>query len=214
MIIINSYTSGGGSEVILVCEYKVKYAITRADAKRLGLYDLTENDFPIDFADDELIEFLSQKLKAIRYASYLLGFSDKSEKVLRKKMREKEYDEKVIDEALSVLRDGGIIDDENLCLKKYISVANSKLYGPHRIKSELFSKGFSAEDIKNAAENADIDFDKLLHMLCEKLLSSGRTDLSDRKELEKFKAKLSRYGYGFDSINHILYEFTENTYDE
>lgn len=214
MIILKSYNSKGGSEVTLECELKEKYTITLADAKRLGLAELTEEDFPIEFSDDELIVFLSQKLKAIKYASYLLQFSDKSEKVLKQKMREKEYSSEVIDEALKVMREGGIISDGNLCLRKYLSIANSKLYGPHRIKSELFSKGFSAEDIKNAEESADIDFEELCRELCEKLLSSGRINLSDRKEKDKFKAKLSRYGYGFDVISSVLNNFASSFDDE
>ena len=211
MIIIKSYISKGGSEVTLECELKEKYTITVADAKRLGLYDLSDEDFPIEFSDDGLVEFLSQKLKAIMYATYLLQFSDKSERVLRQKMREKEYETEVIDSALEVLRGGGIICDENMCLKKYISIANSKLYGPHRIKGELFSKGFTAEDIKNAEQTANIDFYELCHELCEKLLASGRINLSDPKERDKFRAKLSRCGYGFDTINHILHDFEYNS---
>lgn len=208
MIILKSYISKGGSEVTLECEYKEKYTITLADAKRLGLSELSEEEFPVEFEDDELLAFLSKKLSAIKYASYLLTFSDKSEKTLRQKMREKEYSAEVIDEALRVLREGGIISDENLCLKKYISIANSKLYGPHRIKSELFSKGFSSEDIKNAQECAGLDFEELCAELCDKLLSAGRINLSDRKERDKFKAKLSRYGYGFETINAVLSHFS------
>lgn len=215
MIIIKSYISKGGSEVTLECELKEKYTVTLADAKRLGLSELSDEDFPVEFSDDELLETLCQKLKAIKYATYLLQFSDKSEKVLRRKMREKEYSDEIIDEALSVLRDGGIISDENLCLRKYLSIANTKLYGPHRIKNELFSKGFSSEDIKAAEESAEIDFYELCHELCDKLLSSGKVNLSDRKEQDKFKAKLSRYGYGFDIVNSVISEFEfpdDNTY--
>ena len=216
MIILKSYISKGGSEVTLECELQEKYTVTRADAVRLGLFELSEQDFPIDFSDDELIEFLSLKLKAIKYASYLLQFSDKSEKILRQKMREKEYSDEVINEALSVMRDSGIISDESLCLKKYISIANSKLYGPKRIRSELFSKGFSSEDIKNAEEKADIDFDILCSELCEKLISPGRITLSDKKEREKFIAKLSRYGYGYDTIMSTIsnYNFSSDGSDE
>lgn len=213
MIITGTYMSKGGSEVTLECEFKEKHTITLADAKRLGLHELSQEDFPIEFCDDALIEFLSQKLKAIKYASYLLQFSDKSEKVLRRKMLEKEYSNEVIDEALAVMRSSGIISDESLCLKKYISIASSKLYGPHRIKSELYSKGFSQEDIKNAENLADIDFYELCKELCDKLLSSGRINLSDRKEKDKFKAKLSRYGYGFDEINSALEAF-ECSFDD
>lgn len=214
MIVLKSYNSKGGSEVTLECELKEKYTITLADAKRLGFSELSEEDFPIEFSDDGLIVFLSQKLRAIKYASYLLQFSDKSEKVLKQKMREKEYSAEVIDEALRVMREGGIISDGNLCFRKYLSIANSKLYGPHRIKSELFSKGFSAEDIKNAEESANIDFEELCRELCEKLLSSGKINLSDRKEKDKFKAKLSRYGYGFDIISSVLNNFASSFDDE
>ncbi|MBE6680967.1 MAG: regulatory protein RecX [Ruminococcaceae bacterium] len=214
MIIVKTIISKGGSEVTLECEFREKHTLTRADAIRLGLYDLSEDDFPVEFADDELIEFLAKKLKAIKYATYLLQFSDKSEKVLRRKMQEKDYSNEVIDEALSVMRSSGIISDENLCLKKYVSIANSKLYGPHRIKNELFSKGFSSEDIKNAENLADIDFYELCKELCNKLLSSSRINLSDRQERDKFKAKLSRYGYGFDEINSALENLDYSVDDE
>ena len=214
MIIVKTILSKGGSEVTLECEFREKHTLTRADAIRLGLFDLSEDDFPVEFSDDELIEFLAQKLKAIKYATYLLQFSDKSEKVLRRKMQEKDYSNEVIDEALSVMRSSGIISDENLCLKKYVSIANSKLYGPHRIKSELFSKGISSEDIKNAEKLADIDFYELCKELCEKFLSSGRINLSDRQERDKFKAKLSRYGYGFDEINSALENLDYSVDDE
>ena len=212
MIIVKSYLSKGGSEVTLECEFKEKYTISRADARRLKLSELSDDDFPVEFPDDKLIEFLSQKLSAIKYASYLLGFSDKSENVLRRKLQEKQYSQEVTDEALKVMRDGGIICDENLCLKKYLSIANSKLYGPARIKSELFAKGFSAEDIKKAQSEANIDFDELCLEMCEKLLKGAKIDFSDRKQRDKFKAKLSRYGYGFDSINSALsaFEFSDN----
>ena len=128
-------------------------------------------------------------------------------KVWFQKMKEKEYGPEVIDEAISVMRDSGIVSDESLCLKKYVSIANSKLYGPHRIKNELFAKGFSQDDIKNAEACADIDFYELCTELCEKLLSSGRVNLSDKNERDKFKAKLSRYGYGYDTINEALERF-------
>ena len=213
MIIVKSYISKGGSEVTLECEFRDKYTVTLADAKRLGLYGLEDEAFPVEFPDDELIEFLSQKLKAIKYASYLLQFSDKSEKALRLKMKEKEYPDEVIDEALNIMRSSGIISDENLCLKKYISFANSKLYGPRRIKQELYSKGFGYEDIKNAENLAQIDFDELCLELCEKLLKGGKTDLSDKNDRDKFKAKLARYGYGYETISNVLSDFSENDTD-
>lgn len=213
MIITGLFTSKGGSEVTLECEDKSKYTITRADAKRLGLGEISDEDFPIEICDEEQLLFLVQKLKAIRYCSYLLGFSDKSENVLLRKLREKEYSPEVCREALAVLRQSGITNDENLCIKKYILLADSKKYGPSRLRSELYAKGFSQADIRNAEEKADIDFEDLLRELCEKLLSSGKYTLSDRKGLEKFKAKLYGYGYGFDLINSVMHEFESDEFE-
>ncbi len=213
MIITGIYISKGGSEVTLECDDGQKYVITLADARRLGFTELCEKDLPIEFDDEEKIEFLAEKLKAIRYCTYLLGFSDKSEKNLRLKLCEKQYSPDVIDSALEILRQSGIIDDSSLCLKKYIYLARGKLYGPYRIRSELSAKGFSSEDVKNAESLADVDFEEQLFTLCEKLLSSGRITLSDRNQKEKFKAKLSRYGYGFSEINCVLEKFTDSDED-
>lgn len=206
MIIKGTYLSKGASEVILDCDFNEKYTITKADAKRLGFLELCEDDFPIEFDDEELIEHLSQKLKAIHYCTYLLGFSDKSVRVLRQKLKEKEYSNEVIEECLDVLQKNGVLNDTNLCRQKYLQIANSKLYGPSRIKNELFAKGFSFEDIKNAESELELDFEELLCELCKKLLKNGRTDLSDKAQLEKFKAKLMRYGYGFSLINSVISE--------
>lgn len=211
MIFTSLKVSASGSEFSFFTESGERYTISLADAKRLGLSELSREDFPIEFEDDELIEFLSSKLSAIKYGTYLLSFSDKSENALKRKMREKDYSPSVIDEALSVLRDAGFTDDDGLCLGKYRSIANSKLYGPSRIKAELFSKGFSSESIRLAEQRSGIDFEELLDKLVQKLLRSSSTDLSDKNNLMKFKAKLARYGYGFDTVNAVLkcYDFSD-----
>ncbi len=213
MIINNIFLSKGGGEVTLECDNCTKYTITSADAKRIGVYGLSEEDFPLEFEDESILEFLSQKLRAIKYCTYLLEFSDKNEKTLRSKLYEKQYSSDVIDSAMDIMRKSGIVDDSSLCLKKYISLASGKLYGPYRIKSELLSKGFSSEYIKYAEENACIDFDETLRQLCEKLLRGKKSILSDKNEREKFKAKLSRYGYGFSEISSVTREFMDDSDD-
>ena len=195
MIITDTRLSKKGGEITLIGSLGESFTVSFADAKRLKLSALSEEDFPIEFDDDELLEFLSQKLNAVKYCSYLLSFSDKSESVLKRKMKEKDYSSEVIDEALEVLRGSGITDDRELCLKKYTSLAKTKLYGPYRIKSELFSKGFSSEDIKYAEENCDIDFEENIKELFKKLNRIDKYNLSDKAVFSKLVSKLSRYGY-------------------
>ncbi len=214
MIFTGIKVSAGGGEFSFYTEEGERYTISAADAKRLSLAQLSKDDLPFEFEDGELMEFCSKKLSAVKYCTYLLSFSDKSEFALRQKMREKGYVGSVADSALEILRSSGFTNDSSLCAKKYIAIANSKLYGPHRIKAELMAKGFSQADIKNAELECDIDFDELLRELLDKLLRTDRIDFSDRKQAEKFKAKLSRYGYGFGTINSVLEEYTSFSDDD
>jgi len=209
MIITGIFPSGGEKELIIVTEQDEKYRITLSDAKENGLFGIDKKDFPFEFDNDELLVFLSEKLKAIKYCTYLLSFSDKSASQLKQKLREKEYSKEVSSEAIRVLCQAGIVDDDTVCVRKAQIMAKSKLYGPYRIKAELSAKGFSRETVDEAIENLNVDFDETLTQLIEKLCSTSKYDLSDRNELLKFKAKLSRYGYGSESINRAVRDIYE-----
>ena len=80
-------------------------------------------------------------------------------------------------------------------------------------EQELLAKGFSSSDINSAALECEVDFEQLLTELINKLTKSSGIDFSDRNEVLKFKAKLSRYGYGFDTINAVLSHMGDNTDD-
>lgn len=204
MIFTSMKVSSYGGEYSFFTEDGTRYTLSAADAKRLGLSELSKDDLPVEFVDDETIVFLSSKLSAIKYCTYFLSFSDKSVSMLKRKMREKGYSEFVADEALKVLGNSGFTNDSELCIKKYSSIAKTKLYGPYRIKQELFAKGFNEEDIRNAQAECDIDFEEILEKLIQKLARTSKVDFSDRNSLQKFKAKLSRYGYGFETINAVM----------
>lgn len=203
MIITRIIFSSGGGEVCLSAEQQ-DYTISVADARRLGFESLKEEDFPFEYNDEQMLEILSQKLKAIKYCTYLLSFSDKSESCLLRKLRDKQFSVEVCDLALNTLRESGIIDDYSLCLRRLYALSHEKFYGPYRLKSELLAKGFKARDIQNALDDADIDFDLTLKSLIEKLLRTTSADLKDASQIAKLKGKLVRFGYSFDAINSVL----------
>ena len=203
MIITGLIYSSGGSEVCLHTEIG-DFSVTLADARRLGFESLNEEDFPFEFEDEQKLVLLAQKLKAIKYCTYLLSFSDKSSSSLLKKLREKQYCPEVCTLALDTLKESGIIDDYALCLRKLCALSREKLYGPYRLKSELLAKGFCAHDVQNALDDAELDFDSTLCELCKKLVRTSKVDFSDMAQVSKFKAKISRYGYGFDAINAVI----------
>lgn len=203
MILIQATASVKGNEITFRSDLQETYTISLADAKKTGLYRLVENleELPAE-ADDEMLAFLSQKLKCLHYAAYLLDFGDKSKRALAEKLRKKGYEKDVCEAAVAVLEKNGLLDDERRCADKLNSLAVGKLYGPRRLKTELFAKGFRSSDIQNALDESDIDYDELLERLVEKLTRHGIPQ--SEKELSLLKNKLVRYGYSYDRIARVL----------
>ena len=203
MILVQVTASVKGNELTFYNELHEKYTISLADAKKTGLYRfLEEPELLPEEADDEMLFFLSQKLSCLHYAAYLLNFGDKSKRTLCDKLRRKGYAAEVCEAAVAVLEKNGLLDDERLCADKLLTLAQSKLYGPWRLKTELFAKGFGSSEIQNALEEATVDFDELLEQLVLKLTRRGLP--KNEKELSSLKNKLVRYGYSYDSIARAL----------
>lgn len=203
MILVQATASVKGNEITFWNELHEKYTVSLADAKKTGLYRLVEKPEELpEEADDEMLVFLSQKLKCLHYAAYLLDFGDKSKRALSDKLRKKGYANDVCEAAVAVLEKNGLLDDERLCADKLNSLAIGKLYGPRRLKTELFAKGFGASEIQNALDEATIDYDELLEQLVRKLTRRGLPQ--SEKELSSLKNKLVRYGYSYDRIARVL----------
>lgn len=203
MILVQATASVKGNEITFWNELHEKYTVSLADAKKTGLYRLVEKPEELpEEADDEMLVFLSQKLKCLHYAAYLLDFGDKSKRALSDKLRKKGYANDVCEAAVTVLEKNGLLDDERLCADKLNSLAVGKLYGPRRLKTELFAKGFGASEIQNALDEATVDYDELLEQLVLKLTRRGLPQ--SEKELSSLKNKLVRYGYSYDRIARVL----------
>ena len=203
MIITSVKLSTGGNELFIYGDNGEKYRISSADAKRAGVIKFAEHpELLLEETDGEMLEFMSSKLSCISYAKYLLEFGDKSRKVLKTKLKSKEYSDDVCEAALAVLEDYGLIDDERLCLEKLFSLAKSKLYGPYRLKQELIKRGFSSGDIQIAFDEAELDYDEMLSELVDKL--TVKNVPRDKKTLDSLVNKLTRYGYGYESIKDAL----------
>lgn len=213
MILIQAYASVGGNEITFTDEAHEKYTVSLADARKTGLYRLVEEPSLLpEEADEDMLRFLSQKLRCLHYAEYLLDFGDKSKRALLRMLSLKGYETEVCEAALAVLEKNGLIDDERLCADRLQSLANGKLYGPRRLKSELLAKGFSASDVQNALDEATLDYDELLRRLVEKL--TRRALPQNEKELASLKNKLIRYGYSYDSVSSALRELSDAVSDE
>ncbi len=215
MDILGISFTGSGNEVFVRCDER-SFDIARADfvricEKYLGASHefLVENDdmFPI-FADEktvcELI-FLDEKLKVIKHSLYLLGISDKSERMLREKLRIKGFSGAAVDAALAVVKKNGYLCDESFCRRKCEILAGTKLFGRRRLITELMAKGFSQDLCIRTVDDAEIDYEENLKLLFEKI-SKGRIP-ENREQKKKLSDKLIRHGYSYDEISVLFDEF-------
>lgn len=209
--------TGSGNEATIGTDTGY-YDITRADLTVFAKSFLGEDSLPLIrsgqiydllpvFVEDEAIrtlEHMAEKLKALKYASYLLGINDKSEKTLRSKLKLKGYSKEATDEAFEILKKNGYLSDERYCRRACELMANGKLFGRRRLINELMAKGLSYDLCVKTVDDAEIDFEENLRTLFDKL-SKGKLP-SDRDEKKKMSDKLLRYGYSYDEVNGLFDE--------
>lgn len=152
------------------------------------------------------LEALSEKLKAIKYAAYLLGIGDNSEKQLREKMRRKGFSPRIADAALYTLKKNGLVSDLR-CGKRKCELLAAKYYGRRRILSELSRAGIAAPLCKRIVDEAEIDWEENLRTVYLKLTKGIFPETWEQKK--KISDKLLRYGYLYDEIAALFDGFGE-----
>lgn len=195
--------------VIAVCENTEKhevtvkcsgenYLVTQADFLSLGI---CEGNY-LDEDQIELLEQYANKLKCIKTAFSMLSYNDMSSGKLRRKLSQK-YDKETASLVTDMMLERGYINDTSLAARYAENFYSSKRWGPARIKSELFSRGFSSMDIDDALEIIENnDHSENIRYLLEHKYS--KEQLSDREVSRKAAAYLYRCGYESSDIYEII----------
>lgn len=161
---------------------------------------------------DELrkIIYASNFRRAYQRALYLLDYRDYSAKEMYDKLIDTYKSEKLCGAVLEKLKGAGLIDDVRYAGNMARKLVISKRFGRRRALRELTTKGIDRFTAEDALEEYDEIFSENLMELIEKKYSRYLTDMSDRKNIEKVKSALVRYGYSFDEINRTVREYFEN----
>ncbi|MBR3282446.1 MAG: RecX family transcriptional regulator [Ruminococcus sp.] len=161
---------------------------------------------------DELrkIIYASNFRRAYQRALYLLDYRDYSAKEMYDKLIDTYKSEKLCGAVLEKLKGAGLIDDVRYAGNMARKLVISKRFGRRRALRELTMKGIDRFTAEDALEEYDEMFSENLMELIEKKYSRYLTDMSDRKNIEKVKSALVRYGYSFDEINRTVREYFEN----
>ena len=140
----------------------------------------------------------SAKLKALS----LLNHMDRTEAQLRRKLKEKGYEEKVINQTLEYVKSFGYINDlsyaERYILGKQESKSRKEIY------AGLCQKGISREIIQQAMEqsyDAESEEEAILR-ICEKKHFSPET--STEAEKKKIFDYLLRKGFRVEEVRQVI----------
>lgn len=155
---------------------------------------------------ERAVTLVKAKAKAYTYLSY----GDMSEKMLYDKLSRAGFDQEVCTLCVENMKDAGYIDNVRYCRLLANRLANVKLYGPHKIYTELLQKGIPKELAKDWESFVTVDFEQNLNTL---ISGKFRCNTSDRKGQSRQIAALMRYGYSYDMIRSALPADGEEYYE-
>lgn len=174
----------------LMAEVQYKYGLTEG-------MSIDENYIRKVLMDEE-------QSKSNNCALHFLSYRQRTEKEIVDKLKEKGFEDKVIDNTLIYLKNYGLIDDMEFAKSFMKDKINLNKQGPKRIKYELYKKGISQEIINEVLTEDDNEYNRALE-LAKRKLSSYKKD--DKNAIyRKLGGFLQRKGYSYDCIHSVLRE--------
>lgn len=140
--------------------------------------------------------------KAQAYALMLLGYRERSVREIRIRMRQKGYEEKLIEKVVKYLKDQNLIDDKRFT-RLWAESRIKKGYGSWRIQSELEQKGVNRERIDEILRDLYSGIDEVQVALG--LVKKKKWLLKEPQRLtERVSNLLRRRGFSFEIISDVV----------
>lgn len=146
--------------------------------------------------------------KAREAALNLLAFRPRTEAELRRRLKEKEFPEEVVEECVAGLGDLGLVDDSAFAATFVRDRVRLKPRGPRRLAQELRTRGVDAEtahevidEVLADAEVSEVDLAR------EAAAKWSRRAGEDRNRArQRFYGFMARRGFGGDAIREVMDE--------
>ena len=139
-----------------------------------------------------LIEYYAEVTRAFSSACASLDYAEGSLRAFERKLINKGFSGDVSADAVAILAESGYVNESEIAQSR-ARVFVRKHWGRMRIFSKLREEGFADDCLDGVREYlSEIDFEELCAEYIEKKYGDVPTD---RRELEKMYAALSRYGY-------------------
>lgn len=165
-----------------------------------------------EITEDELTELLSSVSfrRAYNKALDFLSRRPYSEKEIKRKLKEKDFDESAIEYAVNRLKELSLLDDERYAETLAEHLYTNKKYGAKRILQELNLRGVDRETAQNAVLALDKDEINSIVLLLE---HKFKGKFNDEKGKQRTVAALLRYGYSYSDIK-TAFQSVSQTFEE
>ncbi len=165
--------------------------------------DLSVGD-PFGEEEVEALTLAAELIPAKEKAYQYLGYGDLSRKKLYEKLTRFGIDPRVAERTCERMEEQGFIDDERLAHRLAARFSEGKRWGPRRILPEIIQRGIPAELAKEAVDALETDYTESVRYYLE--TKYRRSNLTDRKELQRVTQGLLRLGFDFEDIRAVINE--------
>lgn len=143
--------------------------------------------------------------KARESALRLLGYRDRTESEIRKRLVGNDFPEDIVDVVVDQLSRAGLLDDGKFSRDWVKSRTLSKPMGRTRLAWELRAKGVDEPKVEAALEALDenAEYEMALSLARRK---TEKADVSDPSVRNRIASFLRRRGFGWDAISRALDE--------
>lgn len=174
---------------------------------------LRKND---EISDDRFSFFIEQnkKFHLMQRALRLLGRRQHSVNELKTKLKQEQYEPKLIDEVITELQKKNYLDDKKFALTFAEEKMKSKQWSERKLRAELMKKGIASSIISEVLETKTSSEDNLSNALAaakKKLELLKKRKLEGRELRNKLSTFLLSKGFDYETIKEACDKFLKET---
>lgn len=144
---------------------------------------------------------MRKKQSALSYSLKLLSYRGRSEVELIKRLSTRGYDDNEIKDAMSRLKEMGLIDDRSVAFNFRNYAEGTRRLGAIGIRNFLLNRGIPGEIIDEVCHDIDEEGNAL------RLLEKRIKDYSNERDKRRAYSLLQRKGYSFETIRKVFKKF-------
>ena len=171
-----------------------------------------------EISEDRFSSLIEQnKLFHIKQRAFrLLGRRMHSSSELRRKLWNKDYEQKLIDEVIQDLKNNGYLNDEDFIREFVAEKTKTKGWSTKKVKTELLKRGIESKLIDEMLKGnqGDSDLENATKLARKKYDQLIRNKLEPKELRNKLSSFLFSKGFEYDLIKEVSGKIIKNQIDE